>query len=372
MLGSSQAAAGVSQLSDTRRLRPFRAKRTEARKDAMTLRSPVRLPRADEILPSRSTVAAHQVDQAHETISQLFCEHRLSPLERREVDMRLRSAHDTGIGVELLDYGEAVRIAVPQGLEEFHLVQLPLAGRATMEAGNALVQSSPEVATLPPLDRAFTMRWGASTPTLIVYVRRDRLTEAAQGIYGIENAERLRLGLHMQMTTPAGADFLRALLEHHDALEAGTPEGAYTRRLTGELLVARLLQAVPNSAGDALSAWQPAEPSAGARADGLVRRFEAAVDAGVESGSGVLDIAKQLGVPLRTLQEHVRRATGSTPLAMLKEARLRRARELLVGGDPTRVTVTAVAERCGFGHLGRFASEYRARFGETPASTLRR
>ncbi len=337
----------------------------------MTLRSPVRSPRADEILPSRGTVSANRVDQAHETISQLFCEHRLSPLDHREVDMRLRSAHDAGVGIELLDYGEAVRIAVPQGLEEFHLVQLPLTGRATMEVGNALIQSSPDVATLPPLDRPFTMRWAAETPTLIVYVRRDRLTDAARALYGVDDAERLRLGLHMQMGTRAGEDFMRSLLEHHDALEAGGPEGSYTRRLTAELLVARLLQAVPNSASSALATWQPAETGAGARGDALVRRFQAAVDAGVESGAGVLDIAGELGVPLRTLQEHVRRATGGTPLAMLREARLRRARELLVSADPTRDTVTAIAERCGFGHLGRFASEYRARFGETPARTLR-
>lgn len=337
----------------------------------MTLRSPVRLPRADEILPSRSTVSANRVDQAHETISQLFCEHRLSPLERREVDMRLRSAHDTGVGIELLDYGEAVRIAVPQGLEDFHLVQLPLSGRATMEVGNAVIQSSPDVATLPPLDRAFTMHWGARTPTLIVYVRHDRLSEAARALYGVDDAERLSLGLHLQMGTQAGHDFLRALIEHHDAFETGGPEGAYTRRLTAELLVARLLQAVPNSASSALAAWQPAEPGVGARGDALVRRFEAAVEAGIEGGSGVLDIANELGVPLRTLQEHVRRATGSTPVALLREARLRRARELLVNADPTRDTVTAIAERCGFGHLGRFASEYRARFGETPARTLR-
>ncbi|MEU4714350.1 helix-turn-helix domain-containing protein [Micromonospora purpureochromogenes] len=35
-------------------------------------------------------------------------------------------------------------------------------------------------------------------------------------------------------------------------------------------------------------------------------------------------------------------------------------------------SVTAIAVQHGFAHLGRFAGEYRARFGESPSTTLRR
>jgi len=35
------------------------------------------------------------------------------------------------------------------------------------------------------------------------------------------------------------------------------------------------------------------------------------------------------------------------------------------------VTVTATAERWGFGHLGEFSVMYRKRFGESPSQTLR-
>jgi AraC family ethanolamine operon transcriptional activator len=33
-------------------------------------------------------------------------------------------------------------------------------------------------------------------------------------------------------------------------------------------------------------------------------------------------------------------------------------------------TVTAVAMRCGFRELGRFAAAYRATFGESPSETM--
>ncbi|WP_125100172.1 AraC family transcriptional regulator [Leucobacter chromiireducens] len=337
----------------------------------MSLRVRELLPRPDELLTSRATTRAAAVDEAHHTISQLFCEHGLAPLESREVRMTLRSAHDGGTGIDVLDYGEAVRISVPNGLQDFHLVQIPLRGRATMEVGNALVHSSPSVATVPPRDRAFAMRWNAGVPTLIFYAERERLREVARSMYGVDDA-RLTLGLHMQLDSPAGHDFLRALLEHHGQLERPAADGAYVRRLSAELLLARFLGAVENSVSRALGVWSSAAPVRVTPGDALVRRFEEEIESGVANGATVLDIAATLGVPLRTLQSHVRAVRGTTPSALLRDAQLRHARVLLTGADPLRDTVTSIALRAGFTHLGRFAAEYRRRFGESPTDTLRR
>jgi transcriptional regulator GlxA family with amidase domain len=58
-------------------------------------------------------------------------------------------------------------------------------------------------------------------------------------------------------------------------------------------------------------------------------------------------------------------------MVYLRQVRLDRTRDALLAADPTRVTVAAIANWWGFAHLGRFASVYRARFGERPSDTLR-
>ncbi|QAY64915.1 AraC family transcriptional regulator [Xylanimonas allomyrinae] len=328
------------------------------------------MPQPAQVLASRNTVRADDVGRAHATISELFCEHRLAPAERGLVRMSLRSAHERGVGIDLLDYGAPVRIA-PVGLEDFHLVQIPLAGRAAMDVGHAHVESSPSVATVPPVEREFTLTWDRATPHLIVYVRRDRLLSVAGAVFGTIGGDGLRLAPRMALDTTQGRAFLRAVFEMHDAIEHTGADGAYARALAVEVMLARLLAAVESSASRFLSAWSSAAVHEATRGDRLYRRFLERAEADAGAQPTMVAIAEELQVPLRTLQDHVRAASGRTPTAILRDARFRQARRRLLDGDPTRCTVTSVALACGFGHLGRFSAEYRMRYGESPVETLR-
>jgi AraC family ethanolamine operon transcriptional activator len=80
----------------------------------------------------------------------------------------------------------------------------------------------------------------------------------------------------------------------------------------------------------------------------------------------------ETGVSRRTLQYSFQDQVGMTPVAYLRVARLNQARLDL--SLPTRadITVTDVAMRWGFVHLGYFSRAYRDLFGETPSETLNR
>lgn len=83
-------------------------------------------------------------------------------------------------------------------------------------------------------------------------------------------------------------------------------------------------------------------------------------------------LAARSYVSVRSLQQGFRAHVGTTPMAYLREVRLRRAHQDLQASDPSVDTVASIAFRWGFANLGRFAAAYAARYGERPAMTLRR
>src|SRR5262245_52056171 len=77
------------------------------------------------------------------------------------------------------------------------------------------------------------------------------------------------------------------------------------------------------------------------------------------------------GVPERTLLRQFQRFVGLPPLTYLRRLRLNAVRNELATAQ-SNDDISDVAIRCGFSHLGRFASDYRRLFGEAPSATRQR
>lgn len=325
------------------------------------------------VLDSVQGVATHDPDEAHDTISRLFCPHTLSVLNAQaDLDMKLRSLHHGQVGLDFLDYGTDVRIS-PGALEDFFLVQIPLSGRAEMTVGTQTHLSDQGTASVPPVDQDFSMVWRQGTPHLIVYAERGPLEALAASLYGPQAARDLRLDRALDLTTPAGSAFLQTVMSYHDDLNSdsqamGIP---FSRRLLHETLMTRLLLAVGNTAARATHGNGSSVPG-GSRQSRLVTRFERMLADRAQDQLSIVDIANALNVPLRTLQGTVRQELGVTPSERLHEVRLDLAQARLLAADPAVSTVTEIAAGCGFLHLGRFAGSYHAAFGEYPSATLRR
>ena len=74
----------------------------------------------------------------------------------------------------------------------------------------------------------------------------------------------------------------------------------------------------------------------------------------------------------RALQEGFSRDIGQSPMAYLRQVRLRRVHEALLLADPASTSVRTLAISYGFLHLGRFAATYRQAFGVLPSRHLRK
>lgn len=83
------------------------------------------------------------------------------------------------------------------------------------------------------------------------------------------------------------------------------------------------------------------------------------------------EIAEAAGVSIRTLTAGFRNFRDQSPMQQLRDIRMAAARDDLLQG-PGSGSVADIALRWGFGNFGRFAGDYRRRYGETPSETLQR
>ena len=85
----------------------------------------------------------------------------------------------------------------------------------------------------------------------------------------------------------------------------------------------------------------------------------------------LVDVASYAGVSERSLRREFQRNYGMTVRQFLIRRRLEASHHALQSKEGSGTTVTEVATRFGFSHLGRFASAYRSTFGCSPSDSLK-
>ena len=111
-----------------------------------------------------------------------------------------------------------------------------------------------------------------------------------------------------------------------------------------------------------------------ANAAALVGRAEAFAKEPGTNPLCVSDLCLRCGVPRRTLSHAFHQVLGMGPATYLRRLRLNQVRRTLRQFRATdrRSTVKSVALDNGFWHAGRFGSQYRELFGESPLESTRR
>jgi AraC-like DNA-binding protein len=103
----------------------------------------------------------------------------------------------------------------------------------------------------------------------------------------------------------------------------------------------------------------------------VMHRFHQVVDEHPEQPLYIPEICTAIGVSQRTLRMCCDEHLGMAPKRYLLR-RMHLVRRALHEAAADTASVTDVATRYGFWHLGRFAVEYCSVFGESPSATLRR
>ncbi|MET4761502.1 AraC-like DNA-binding protein [Bradyrhizobium ottawaense] len=168
-------------------------------------------------------------------------------------------------------------------------------------------------------------------------------------------------------TSAAGLDRLRRVVREVLAA-ASEPVEASDLPVKARAMKESLLAAVDHVLGDVVSVRWTLRPN-DERNFRMFRDISALLSDDLSQPIYSEEIARKLGLSVRTMHDVIRRYRG---MSLHRYLRLRRLwlvrRRLLAGAD----SVKAVALAFGFWHLSDFSRSYRDQFGETPSQTLER
>lgn len=312
------------------------------------------------------------IDEARDRASRVFCSHRLRVVgERRQFSAEMYFRQIRGIGVGRIRYGANVAIE-PGWLESFALIQMPLSGAEIVEHGGRTVDSTPNVASVLSPTLPVSMRHGGDTEKLFVKIDRVALERHCRQHLCGDLRHPVEFDPEMSLVAPRSLSWVR-LVNWLCEEVGGECRGAdtildsplYSAQIE-QMVIATLLLSQPHNYSERFKDDGPTV------APHFVRRVQRMIDENAHEPLTIGELAEHAGVSARSLFVGFRKYLNTTPMQYMKDVRLKRVREDLLKSAPEATTVTAVAMRWGFLHLGHFTSDYKRCFGESPSTTLHR
>ncbi len=215
-------------------------------------------------------------------------------------------------------------------------------------------------------DRELSLDASKGCRVLVANLFSVTLREYALRLTAADAASVPPIANRIAISSPCGLLLSRCLAHLWSELHrsGSFPDNDIAIREAEDALIALFAERSETGGGERHNGERPASASATIRA-------EEYLTANLTAPVSQADLATAAGVSIRSLSRGFKKRHGLGPMQFLKVRRLDAAHRELLGADVNSTTVTEVASRYGFCHLGRFAVEYRQVFGESPSTTLK-
>jgi AraC-like DNA-binding protein len=325
-------------------------------------------PAPDADVPVRMTLRTADIDEARAFCRRMF----YGPLQVRPdgdgegFAFRADVVQLGPITVGDISYGTDIRLRTTDLQTAYHVLA-PLTGTLLSRHRGRVVSADPTRAAvfLPVGD--IELRWPGDCRLLSVKVDRTVLERELDATLDRRLVSPLRLGASFATGDGPGRTWAALVRLLHDELSGaqGLLDRPQMARRWRELLVSGLALTLEHPYGPSPAGQAPV------RRPRTVKRALDAMHAEPGRAFTAAELAGVAGVGIRVLQESFRQHVGMPPLTYLRRLRLDGVHAELARSDPRLVSVSEVAYRWGFTHMGRFAGVYRTRFGVSPSNTLR-
>ncbi|MBN8943479.1 MAG: AraC family transcriptional regulator [Rhizobiales bacterium] len=308
-------------------------------------------------------LASGDVDEVVHGCSRALRPHDLFMRGRSsELAARLHHLPIGPLSLSRLCYGGDVTIvpAKPEG--DNFLITLPLGGNARFCYGSSATDVASGHGTIVGPYQDFRLDIDGAFDQILLRLDRQRVEAICANLLELEKPA----AVHFELALSVMPAFWHKLLDAAASLSTFSAVSVHAKMCAQleELIIQSLLVAQPNNFSAAISAPPRLAPSA------QVRKAMDYMRHHIAEPIRPSQVARHCGVGLRSLQAGFQRDLGTSPSQWLRAERLERVHAVLSSAAPGSLAITDVALQWGFFHLGEFAAQFKARFGEKPSAVL--
>lgn len=316
------------------------------------------------LLGNHMLLASHDAEEVRSRVAALLNDHILEP-GGGALAARLHGVQADTLSLWRLEYGEAVSVKETRPGGEFLIVQLPLTGAVTVQCDEGQWSVRPGSGLIMPSNVPHQLSWEAGAAQIILKVPLQRLHEQYRGLTGTTTLGPLRFNREIALDATDGEQW-SALLRYFCEQVAQPHALSWLKAKTAEeALIRHLLCAQSAALHDHFLGEESIQVPQ------RLQRARAYIQAHLADDMTLDDIARYSNTSPRTLTRMCRLQYGVSPMQLVRDLRLDQIRQALIQGTVDN-SVSEIALRWGYAHLGRFAAAYRQRFGEAPHDTLQK
>lgn len=291
----------------------------------------------------------------------------LDPRHASEIDLRLKGFYLADSYIGRVKYGPAVTVVAADRDRDDFWLHLPLRGafEVTNRAGSVACASGQDGVLSGPAGHVTRSQAGSERVTLAIV--RSAMEHQLAMLLGEPTVRALEFAPKVNLTSSHGrtlAGYLHLTVADMERPGSMLHQAAALGEFEHFIMTVLLLSHSHNYSEALRHHGRPIAPRD-------VRRAVDYIEAHLTTRFTISDIVEATGVAGRTLFKHFKDFKGVSPMRYALNARFLQVRQALQRAEPEE-SVTDIALRWGFTHLGRFSVEYRRRFGESPSQTLGR
>ena len=315
-------------------------------------------------LDSFPIVRTREVDEMRGAVTQFYGENRLLLVQgTKSLAGHANHCQLENVGISYADFGGAIELAFPM-FAAGYAMPVAIAGGGSIKSSGQEVDLDLHQTAIASDGAPLNVKYGVGCETIAVQLSPAAMRQKLASLVGSMPQANVVFEPILDFRRPGNSLWRRLLwfligeIENH--------AGVLPRGALGEIEQALLLtffKANPNNYSHLLAAqvrggapWQ-------------VRRAEEYIEAHWDQPITVEALALVTSSSARSVFHSFKQSRGYSPMAFVKQVRMRHARKMLTQPLPG-TSVTDVAFACGFSNLGHFAKDYCKLFGERPSETL--